>query len=73
MIHCFGAILSELYGSGSAYRRHSVRPACEMSSLSLSYVDSLKLDARRVHDIVYRDLSVTHLTTCIMRRGSLRL
>ena len=63
-------ILSELYGSGSTSRRHSVRPSL---SMPLTIVDSLNVDARRVHDIVYRDLSVTHLTTCIMRRGSLRL
>ena len=41
--------------------------------MPLTIVDALNLDARRVHDIVYRDVSVTHLPTCIMRRGSLRL
>ena len=34
-------------------------------------VDSLNMDARRVHGIVYRKGSINHLTTCTQRRGSL--
>ena len=38
----------------------------------LTIVDALKLDARRVPDVVYGEESITHLIICTMRLGSLR-
>ena len=47
VVLCVGVILSELYGSGSASRRHSGG-----LSMPLTIVDSLNLDARRVLNII---------------------